>query len=299
MIRRVYQLLAGFATICSCAFCMIAFARMVCSKFNLPLSLSLYILIYIYYIYNCTYVSIFMYILYMYVIMYSTFCFWDIWILQLLISTGHYQPFLPQENIGPVHWQHSHRMQHPRRAMLVVSACGIAWETALSFLQHQVASQLLEGVDQHSEDKTWFDYRHFPRFFQGLISVIFSMEKHRRVQRSNIFYKVTWWHGDTPGHWVPRPTTACWLMSLAVMRPCMQLPMVGMVGQRSVLLGGRSGPTNSSLAEDDWKLKDPYYSSQVCTGPDGLAGVVFIYAQLVFWHNLQVSEICGKTPSWA
>ena len=41
-----------------------AFTHMVCSKFNLPLSL--YILIYIYYIYNCTYVSIFMY-MYIYV----------------------------------------------------------------------------------------------------------------------------------------------------------------------------------------------------------------------------------------
>ena len=88
----------------------------------------------------------------MYVIMYSLF------LRYLDITTTHTNWPLPTFSTPGKHWSCALTALPPDATAsarnAVVSACGIAWETALSFLQHQVASQLLEGVDQHSEDKT-------------------------------------------------------------------------------------------------------------------------------------------------
>ena len=81
--------------------------------------------------------------------------------------------------------------------------------------------------------------------------------------------------------------------------------------QRSVLLGAavvqptalcqKEWRLERSYSEDDWKLKDPYYSSQICTGLLGLAGWCS-YILSFLWHieltQLAGIRICGKTPSW-
>ena len=112
---------------------------------------------------------------------------------------------------------------------LGAQCCGVClWYClgeSLEFPSTSGGSTAFGRVDQHSELKNDLTLDISRDFFFGPISVILG----RTTTGPNIRFFRSKGQGDMVTH-VLRPSTACWLMSLALMRPCMQQRMVGMVG---------------------------------------------------------------------